>query len=169
MLTEKHLYEQLTPDETAHRILEILHTYLGLKRAPEFLMETVYDPAFGPHFVPVGLKMDALTPDQYDKARTLLKPLFTPLTQEALHEAYERMRLSSAGSRLPVHDEKMRCHVFCDALKAYPPCVVSQAVRHPFKFFPSLGELTEVCQNENRCLAILKETFFDNETGGKHA
>lgn len=165
MLTEKQLFDQLPPDETAHRILTILHTYLGLKQAPEFLMETVYDPVFGPHFVPVGLKIEPLTIKQYDNARKLLEPLFAPLTQETLHKAYERLRLTSSGSRLPVHEEKIRCRVFCEALKSYPSCVVFQAVRHPFKFFPSLGELTDVCQNENRCLAILKETFFNKKTG----
>lgn len=158
------LTRSLTPDETARQVADVLKNYLNLSHTPEFVLETVYDPVFGPSFVPVGFKTDPLSPTQLAKARALLKPLFLPMTQAELKACYDRLRLGAAGNRLSPNEEKTRQTLFCGMLQAYPPCVVRQAVAYPFKFFPSLGELTEVCQGENRYLSVLKDAFFKNES-----
>lgn len=152
--------QTLTPDETARRVVQVLKSYLNLNHAPEFVLETVYDAAFGPSFVPVRLKTDPLSDIQRQRAQTLLKPLFAPMTTDELKVCYDRLRLGAAGNRLPPHEEKTRQTLFCEALKAYPPCVVRHVTAHPFKWFPSLGELTDVCQAENRYLSVLKNAFF---------
>lgn len=160
----------LSPDEMAWRLTEILKNYLNLSRKPEFQIETIYDSVYGPSFVPVALKADSLSEDQRQKACALLKPLFQPLSDRDLKSAYDRLRLSCAGNRLTPDEEKTRQDLFCKALADYPPCVVYRATAHPYKWFPGLGELLEVCQNENRYLGLIKTVFYHpdpSKTKGK--
>ncbi len=148
------------PDLLAMRSLDLLQTRLDLPEKPTFQLEMIPSKEYGPSFVPVGLKMPTLSKDQFRRARLLLLPLLRPFEEADLEECYLRLRLNCAGAQLAPDDERVRRRFYRELFGNYPACVALKAAQYPFRWFPPLGELKAVCEEEDRYFKPLRDFFF---------
>lgn len=87
-----------------------------------------------------------------------IKDFNVPLPAEEILKLMYRLELvTNNGKEKSDIDKKARAAVWIEELSKYPADIVTKAMKSKYKWFPSLAEVTERCDNEMAYRELLRQ------------
>lgn len=95
-----------------------------------------------------SVNIDNLTDEQRVEALKAIKVFNQPLETKEILELMTRLAIIAPEREKSGVDVKARALIWCDELKQYPADVVTKVLKSKYRWFPSLAEVLEKCDNE---------------------
>lgn len=112
---------------------------LNIKRESRF-GDYGYDPIYIPEF-------GEMTVDQKEQALAVVDSFMQPMPISDILKGIARLQVCCPEREASEYDKKARATIYAEELYRYPADVVEEVLHYKYKWFPSLGELKENCDN----------------------
>lgn len=89
-----------------------------------------------------------MTPEQISKAKSIIEKCKTPLPEQEIVKLIARLQIICPEKEKSDYDKKARTAVWVEELSKYPADVVTYALKMRYKWFPTLSEVLDNCDNE---------------------
>lgn len=89
-----------------------------------------------------------LTPKQKEIARQAVNFYFTPLPSMEIIKLITRLQIIAPEREKTAIDLKARTSIWVEELSKYPADIVTMAMKKKYRWFPSLAEVLDYCDNE---------------------
>lgn len=89
-----------------------------------------------------------LSDQQKSGAKALLESYLRPLPEKTINQGIARLQVVCPEREKSDIDRKFRAKIYLDELGKYPADIVMAALKQRYKWFPSLAELLEYCENK---------------------
>lgn len=102
---------------------------------------------YGTEFVD-EVKFGSLTETQREQAMEAIRAYNTPLVASDIAKLVARLQIVSPEKNKSEYDIKARTVIWVEELSKYPADVVTKVLKMRYRWFPSLAEVLENCDNE---------------------
>lgn len=129
-------------------------------------IRTLFSPDAGTYFINT-YKIDSLTNEEKQAALSLIETFMSPMPRDKIAQLFLRLTLVSPSKEKEEIDTQLQCGFYVEDLAQYPADIVHSVMHESYKWFPSLHELKERCNdmyNERKRLlhAIQKAEIKQN-------
>lgn len=87
-----------------------------------------------------------MTDEQKKQAREVIEKLDRPLPELEIVKLMARLQIITTGKKSD--DLRALTAIWVEELSKYPADIVADALRQKFKWFPTLAEVMDICDNE---------------------
>lgn len=94
------------------------------------------------------VRIDKMTAEQRSEALKAIEAYNAPLPDKVVISLMARLAVISPERDKTAIDTAARAAIWCEELRKYPADVVNKALRARYRWFPSLAEVLEKCDNE---------------------
>lgn len=91
------------------------------------------------------------------QAEEILNAFLAPLPKDRILKGLTRLQVICLEREKSEIDKQARAKIYADELSNYPADVVVKALMKKYKWFPSLAELLDVCDNEMAFRELVKK------------
>ena len=110
---------------------------------------------YGCEFVD-DIELGAITEEQKILAERAIEEYYKPMQAVEIAKEIARLQIISPEKEKTVVDLKARTAIWIEELSQYPADVVMTAFRRKYKWFPTLAEIMDICDNEVAFRNLLK-------------
>lgn len=144
MIITPQQLSQKTPQENDKSLSRLLkHT---LKLPLNTQKKTIFT-EYGTEFVD-EVSFGDMTKEQVEQAKQVLREFNKPLPSQQIIKLIARLQIICPERAKPEYDTKARIAIWVEELSKYPADVVNYALRMRYKWFPTLSEVLDNCDNE---------------------
>lgn len=86
--------------------------------------------------------------EQRRQALQVIESFNQPMDSKEILALMTRLAVVAPEKSMNIVDVKARAVIWCDELKQYPADVVYKVLKSRYRWFPSLAEVLEKCENE---------------------
>lgn len=94
------------------------------------------------------VSFDDLTQEQADKATRVIQEFNKPLPKQEIVKLIARLQIICPEKTKTQIDTAARTSIWVEELSKYPADVVTYALKSRYKWFPTLSEVLDSCDNE---------------------
>lgn len=94
------------------------------------------------------VEVGEMTPEQKEIAQQAVNFYFTPLPSIEIIKLITRLQIIAPEREKTAIDIKARTSIWVEELSKYPADVVTMALKKKYRWFPSLAEVMDYCDNE---------------------
>ena len=109
--------------------------------------KTIFDEQYGASFQPV-VKFGEMNQEQMQQAQEALRQYMQPMDRIDIIKLITRLQIICPEREKNNVDVKARTYIWIEELQRYPADVVNMALRQKYRWFPSLAEVLDYCDNE---------------------
>ena len=144
MIITPQQLSQKTPEENDKSLSRLLkHT---LKLPLNTQRKTIFT-EYGTEFVD-EVSFGDMTQEQVEQATMVLREFNKPLPRQQIIKLIARLQIICPEKNKAQFDTEARTAIWIEELSKYPADVVNYALRMRYKWFPSLAEVLDNCDNE---------------------
>ena len=89
-----------------------------------------------------------MTKEQVEQAKQVLREFNKPLPSQQIIKLIARLQIICPERAKPEYDTKARTAIWVEELSKYPADIVNCVLRMRYKWFPTLSEVLDNCDNE---------------------
>lgn len=102
---------------------------------------------YGCEFVD-DVELGEITAEQKTIAEKIVDEYFEPLSSVEIAKEIARLQIIAPEKEKTEFDMKARTMIWIEELSKYPADVVTDALRRKYRWFPTLAEVLDYCDNE---------------------
>lgn len=110
---------------------------------------------YGCEFVD-DVELGEITAQQKAIAERVVQEYFKPLSSVEIAKEIARLQIIAPEKEKAEFDMKARTLIWIEELSKYPADVVMSAFRRKYRWFPTLAEIMDICDNEVAFRELLK-------------
>lgn len=110
---------------------------------------------YGCEFVD-DVELGEITAEQKAIAERVVQEYFKPLSSVEIAKEIARLQIIAPEKEKAEFDMKARTLIWIEELSKYPADVVMSAFRKKYRWFPTLAEIRDVCDNEVAFRELIK-------------
>ena len=142
-ITAETLVKNPTAENDKNLVALLKHT---LKLPLNLQKKTIFG-EYGCEFVD-DVQLGKITEEQKIMAERILREYYKPLSSVEIAKEIARLQIIAPEKTKTEIDIKARTAIWIEELVKYPADIVMSAFRRKYRWFPTLAEILDVCDNE---------------------
>ena len=114
---------------------------------------------YGCEFVD-DVELGEITAEQKAIAEKIVDEYFKPLSSVEIAKEIARLQIIAPEKEKAKFDLKARTVIWIEELSKYPADVVTYALRRKYRWFPTLAEVMDYCDNEIAFRSLIKRKII---------
>ena len=94
------------------------------------------------------IKFDKMTEEQIEQAKNAIKAYSRPLTKAEIIKLIARLQIICPEKTKNKLDTKAKTAIWIEELSKFPADVITYVLKMRYKWFPTLAEVLDTCNNE---------------------